>query len=180
MTMRKTLSPRAFLRASLALAAFATGSHVAASPDAADPRFIDPVAIDRAVGEFTGAAIGEVGGARTRADSRLRLAACEGALDVAWHGTTRSSVRVECPGPDGWHIFVATRPAPAAASAALVIARGDPVTVVVRGRGFAVQQSGEALEAGAPGDWIAIRTVARGEPVRARVERPGLAVIPMH
>jgi flagella basal body P-ring formation protein FlgA len=57
---------------------------------------------------------------------------------------------------------------------------------LVRGRGFTVQQSGEAVEGGSIGDWIAVRTdprpgsrgSARGEAIRARIERPGLAVIP--
>lgn len=143
----------------------------------------DPAAIDRAVVAFTGVPIGEVGGARAAADRRLRLAACDSPLDVAWHGTTRSTVRVECAGPSPWRIFVATRGAPQTLRNAPVVARGDAVTVVVRGRGFAVQQTGEAIEAGAIGDWIEVRTAprtrGRADTVRARIERPGLAVIPV-
>jgi flagella basal body P-ring formation protein FlgA len=65
-----------------------------------------------------------------------------------------------------------------AAQAAIAVKRGDPMTVIVRGRGFTVQQAGEAMENGQIGDWIAIRTAKRGEPLRARIERPGLAEIP--
>jgi len=136
-----------------------------------------PATIDRAIEAFTGAAIGEIGGARTATDRRLRLAACDAPLDVSWHGTNRSMVKVECHGSQGWHIFVATTRAPATA-AAPVVSRGDPMTVVVRGRGFSVQQSGEAMASGGIGDWIGIRTARRADPVRARIERPGLAVIP--
>jgi flagella basal body P-ring formation protein FlgA len=142
---------------------------------------IDPAAIDSAVAAFTGAPIGAPGGARTASDPRLRLAACAAPLAVSWHTPTRTAVAVECPGPTAWRIFVAVAAAqgPAAsAAAAPVVKRGDALTVVVRGRGFSVQQAGEAMEAGGLGQWITVRTSRKGEPLRARIERPGLAVIP--
>ncbi|WP_349513460.1 flagella basal body P-ring formation protein FlgA [Erythrobacter sp. NFXS35] len=142
----------------------------------------EPAAIDRAVVAFTGAATGTPGGARAPADPRLQLAACAGPLAVSWHGNTRRSVQVECPGPDTWRVFVAVdgaggsaasnRPAPPA------IKRGDALTIQVRGRGFSVQQQGEAMENGAVGEWIFVRTARKAEALRARIERPGLAVIP--
>lgn len=138
----------------------------------------DPAAIDRAVADFTGAEIGEVGGARMPADRRLRLAPCAQPLETSWHGRAGSTVAVACAGPQSWRIFISVNAARPAAERAPAVKRGDPVTVVVRGRGFTVQQSGEAMESGAVGDWIAVRTTRSAEPVRARVERPGLAVIP--
>ncbi len=143
----------------------------------------DPAAIDRAVTDFTGAAIGAPGGARAPSDPRLRMAACGGALAVSWHTAARTAVQVECPGPTAWRIFVAIAPAqgagPAARTAAApAIKRGDAIMLVVRGRGFSVQQPGEALQAGAVGDWIDVRTSRKSEALRARIERPGLAVIP--
>jgi flagella basal body P-ring formation protein FlgA len=152
------------------------------------PRLTSPAEIDRAVAEFTGARIGEVGGARLPADRRLRLAACAEPLVVGWHGRAQGTVAVECKGPQSWRIFIATRPVHAASEAAMApaVERGDPITVMVRGRGFTVQQSGEAMESGTVGEWIAVRTdprpgsrgSARGEAIRARIERPGLAIIP--
>lgn len=141
--------------------------------------FTDPAAIDQAIAEFTGARIGEIGGARMPADRRLRLAACDAPLGVGWHGRAQTIVKVECPGPDSWRIFVATAPAIPEPESAKVVARGDPITVLVRGRGFSVQQSAEAMEAGAIGDWIAVRTERRADAIRARIERPGLAIIPV-
>lgn len=145
--------------------------------------YINPAAIDRAVEDFTGAGIGEVGGARLPADRRLKLAACDGPLNVKWHGRAQTIVRVDCPNasnsPDGWRIFMATHSAKPAPEIAKVVARGDPITVIVRGRGFSVQQSAEAMEAGAIGDWIAVRTQERADAIRVRIERPGLAVIPV-
>jgi flagella basal body P-ring formation protein FlgA len=157
------------------LAALAAASATQTGETAA---FTDPGEIDRAVSEFTGAAIGEVGGARVPADRRLRLAACSNPLQVAWHGRNRATVQVECPGAQSWRIFVATLAPAQAPQSAPAVDRGDPVTIVIRGRGFTVQQTGEATESGAIGDWIGIRTTSRGEPIRARIERPGLAVIP--
>lgn len=143
----------------------------------------DPAAIDHAVVAFTGAGIGQPGGPRLATDRRLRLAACAAPLAVGWHGAARSTVRVECPGPHSWRIFVAVgaaagAPAAAAKPPAPVVKRGDALTIMVRGRGFSVQQSGEAMENGAVGDWIMVRTARKAEPLHARIERPGLAVIP--
>lgn len=142
----------------------------------------DPAAIDRAVAAFTGAPAGAAGGARVASDPRLRLAPCAAPLAVSWHTPARTAVAVECAGPTAWRIFVAVNPLPGAAgtaaAAAPVVKRGDALTIVVRGRGFSVQQAGEAMEPGGIGDWITVRTSRKGEALRARIERPGLAVIP--
>lgn len=142
----------------------------------------DPAAIDRAVAAFTGAPAGTPGGARAVSDPRLRLAPCAAPLAVSWHTPARTAVAVECAGPTAWRIFVAVSPVAGAGAAAAadapVVKRGDALTVVVRGRGFSVQQAGEAMEPGAIGQWITVRTSRKGEPLRARIERPGLAVIP--
>lgn len=141
--------------------------------------YTDPAAIDRAVVEFTGAAIGEVGGARMPADRRLRLAACAQPLETSWHGTARSTVAVACAGPESWRIFISVTAPKSTPASTPVVSRGDPITVAVRGHGFTVQQAGEAMESGRVGEWIAIRTVRGAEPIRARIERPGLAIIPV-
>jgi flagellar basal body P-ring formation protein FlgA len=147
-------------------------------PEARANGVTDPATIDRAVLDFTGAAIGAPGGARMAADSRLRLTACAQPLAVDWHGAARNAVRVECPGAGGWRIFVALNVPAQAAVPAPLVKRGDALTILIRGRGFSVQQSGEAMEGGAVGDWIEVRTARKAEPLRARIERPGLAVIP--
>ncbi|MCX9148143.1 flagella basal body P-ring formation protein FlgA, partial [Erythrobacter sp. WG] len=116
------------------------------------------------------------------ADPRLQLAPCGGALAVSWHSPARTAVQVACPGPTPWRIFVAIAPAQgtsvAARAGAPSVKRGEAITVMVRGRGFTVQQPGEALEGGAVGDWILVRSNRKAEALRARIERPGLAVIP--
>lgn len=152
-------------------------------PPARAGGFTDPAMIDHAVAQFTGAPAGTPGGARGPADPRLQLAPCGAPLAVSWHAPGRSAVQVECPGPTAWRIFVAIAPAQGAATAgaaraAPAVKRGEAITIVVRGRGFSVQQAGEALEGGAVGDWITVRASRKADPLRARVERPGLAVIP--
>lgn len=140
----------------------------------------DPSTIDRAVATFTGAAVGTPGGARMSSDPRLQLAACGGPLAVSWHSPARTAVVVECAGPAVWRVFVAIAPAqgPAGTRAAAAVKRGEAITILVRGRGFSVQQPGEALTAGAVGEWIEVRTSRKAQSLRARIERPGLAVIP--
>lgn len=150
-------------------------------PAAGARDFTDPAMIDQAVESFTGAATGAPGGARMAADRRLQLAACAGSLAVSWHTAAKTAVQVECPGPAPWRIFVAVSPSAGSAAApreAPAVRRGDAITVMVRGRGFSVQQPGEAMQAGAVGEWIDVRTSRKGEALRARIERPGLAVIP--
>ncbi|MCK0129447.1 flagella basal body P-ring formation protein FlgA [Erythrobacter sp. F6033] len=140
--------------------------------------FTDPAEIDRTVSTFTGAQIGEIGGARSPADRRLRLAHCSAPLSASWHGRNQSTVKVACLDQGGWHVFIATRPQQAAAAKTQIVKRGDPMTILVRGRGFTVQQNGEAMENGTIGEWIGVRTARRATPVQARIERPGLAIIP--
>jgi flagella basal body P-ring formation protein FlgA len=151
------------------------------TPAVAAQGFEDPAAIDRDVGAFTGQPIGAPGGAARPIDRRLRLAACAAPLALSWHGDTRASILVECPDPGGWHVYVATSaPAPGIARqtpAAPVIERGQSVTVALTGDGFSVSQPAEALESGAVGAWIRVRTQAKADPVQAQVVRPGLVEV---
>lgn len=169
----------------LAVAAIAGAALV---PLPASAQTTDPAAIDRAVAGFTGAPIGAPGGARRAADPRLRLARCDEPLALSWHGQARAMVRVACEAARGWQIFVPVKPpAPLAAvpggghgprrEEPVRIRRGDALTVIVRGHGFSVQQAGEAGENGEVGEWIEVVTARGREPVRARIERPGLAII---
>ena len=132
--------------------------------------FVDLGAVERAVIEFAG-------GAATPLDRRLRLAPCTSPLALSWRTPRRETVVVECPDTGGWRLFV-----PVAASAGVaappIINRGDAVTVAVSGPGFSVSQSGEALESGAVGGWIRVKTVG-GQAMRARVVRPGVVSVPL-
>lgn len=155
-----------------------------ASPVAAQtPAFADLARIDRAVAEFTGAAQGQPGGATLPVDRRLRLTPCQAPIALEWNGPRRDSVVVRCPEPGSWRLFVPVNAAGTQGSQAPAILRGEAVTIAISGEGFSVSQPGEALESGAVGSWIRVRTtsagMARGEPKRARVVQPGVVSIPL-
>ena len=137
----------------------------------------DPAAIDRDVAAFTGQPIGAAGGAARPVDRRLRLAACAAPLALSWRGDAHASILVECPDPGGWHIFVAMSGLARTTPAGPVIERGQSVTVAITGDGFSVSQSAEALESGAVGAWIKVRTQAKSDPLQAQVVRPGLVEV---
>lgn len=141
--------------------------------------YADPAAIDAEVARFAGAGIGQPGGAALPVDRGLRLARCPAPLALSWRGVRQDTVIVQCPG--GWRLFVGLAGGGQGALAAPVIAKGDALTIMVRGDGFSVSQGGEALEPGAPGAWIRVRSGEKGgndkSELRARVVRPGLVEI---
>ena len=168
------------MRANLTVASYAIAAGLcAAAAPAVAAGFADPVAIDRAVAQFTGSEIGMPGGARSPVDRRLRLANCPVAFALEWYGRSRDTVLVRCPETGGWRIFVPLTSGAAQAAATSgpdVVARGEAVTITVRGAGFALSRRGEALEAGAVGEWIRVRSADQrnGDPLRAQILRPGL------
>ncbi|HWU03952.1 MAG TPA: flagella basal body P-ring formation protein FlgA [Novosphingobium sp.] len=142
--------------------------------------FVDLAGIDREVAAFTGKSIGQQGGATMPIDRRLRLAACYAPLSLSWQSPRHDIVAVTCPDPGSWHVYVPVR---AAEVGAVAIARGESVSIQVVGEGFSVSQPGEAMDAGAVGDWIRVRGLRdgapRGEPIRARISRPGEVEVPL-
>jgi flagella basal body P-ring formation protein FlgA len=151
---------------------------------AASGGYADLNAIDREVAGFTGAEVGQSGGAATPVDRRLRLRPCGSSLALSWRTVTHDSVVVQCQDPGSWRLFVPVRKPTqgAGASGEPVISRGDAVSIAVTGEGFTVAQPGEAMEAGAIGAWIRVRAVNAKpgvEPMRAQVVRPGLVSLPL-
>ena len=132
----------------------------------------DPGALDFAVAQFTGVPLGQPGGAAQPVDRRLRLAACANPLSLGWYAGRRDTVLVQCPDIGGWRLFVPVLQVAAKGDAVL---RGEAVTIAVGGPGFSVSQPGEAMENGAVGTWIRVKTTTAGaQPLRARIVRPGL------
>lgn len=171
------MKPKALTSFTLRAALLAAGlSWISPQPAHAVSPFADLIAIDREVADFTGKAIGQTGGAMMPVDRRLRLNACMSPLALSWRTNRRDAVLVQCPDPGSWRIFVPVR---AGENAPAAIARGEAVKIAVVGEGFSVSQPGEALDAGAVGDWIRVRTLRSGsnysqnDAVRARITRPG-------
>lgn len=163
---------------------------LAASPAMAQ-NFQSTTLIDKAVAGFTGHAIGEAGGARTAVDTRLKLAACP-LVSLNWRTDSHDSVVVTCTDPQ-WRIFVpvmmSARPVTAATSApttapvvaakaAIVIKRGDPVTVVAGDGAFSVTRDGIATTDAAAGARVLIRVQDGKPPIQAIAVEPGKAMIP--
>ena len=135
--------------------------------------------IDNAVAAFTGQPIGVPGGAAQPVDRRLRLGLCSAPLALSWYGASQTSVLVSCPDAASWRVFVPVVQARRETPAAVAVAKGEGVTIIVAGDGFSVSQPGEALDAGAVGAWIRVRTNAKADPVRARIVRPGQVELPV-
>ncbi len=141
--------------------------------------------LDILIAQFTGASVGEEGGAVQPVDKRLRLTACSSSPDFSWHNEKETTLVARCPDAGGWKIYVPVRQdfaAPAAAPANVVaISRGDAVSIAVIGGGFSVSRPGEALEDGAIGEWISVRPATqerrRAEPIRARILKPGVVTL---
>jgi flagella basal body P-ring formation protein FlgA len=153
----------------------------AASASAADGT-IDHGSLDQAIESFTGSPIGAVGGARAPIDRRLRLAACSDVV-INWRTPRQDTLVLTCRQGPSWKLFVpvvvdggATAKADPGAQG---IARGDAVTVQVKGEGYSVSQGGEAMEDGAVGSWIKIKLPGKGDMLSAEVVRPGLVMLPV-
>ncbi|MEO5492676.1 MAG: flagella basal body P-ring formation protein FlgA [Sphingomonas sp.] len=172
------------IRTTLTLAAI-----VAAAPAAAQS-FQSTTMIDKAVAGFTGRAIGDDGGARTPVDTRLKLAACS-MVTMNWRTPAHDSVVVACPDPE-WRIYVPIRiaapafvaasplapPPPVAAKPAIVIKRGDPVSVSAGNAGFEITRDGIAVNDAAAGQRLLIKVQDGKPPIQAVAVEPGKAVIP--
>ena len=161
---------------------------IAAATPAAAQTFQSTIMIDKAVAGFAGHAIGETGGARTAVDARLKLATSP-MVSLNWRTDSHDSVVVTCSDPQ-WRIFVpmlmpasappaATPTAPvAAAKAAIVIKRGDPVMVVAGEGSFSVTRDGIATTDAAAGARVLIRVQDGKPPIQAIAVEPGKAMIP--
>lgn len=147
---------------------------VASASPALAQGFTDPAAIDREVAAFLGISSTEAGSAFVPVDRRLRLAPCVQPLALGWQGTRRDSVLVQCPG--GWKIYVRTTGQAGSAAQVAAVKRGQAVAVSVRGSGFSVSQSAQALEDGAVGDWVRVR-VGKDSELQAQVTRPGAVTV---
>ena len=140
----------------------------------------DLAAIDREVAAFTGVPLGGAGGAQAQLDRQMRLARCGQPLALDFYGA-RSSVRVVCPDPGSWRVFVPLMQA-RAEEAAAAISRRDLVRVEAGGAGFRISRSGEALEDGRVGAMVRVRIddgSRQGRVIAAEVIEAGRVRVPI-
>ncbi len=146
----------------------------------------DLAALDLRIADYTGAAIGEDGGAAQPLDRRLKLRPCGARVDIAWRSEQRDTLVLQCPDAGGWRLYMPVRPLPVAAAAQtapqIAVQRGDAVTISIAGQGFSISRPGEAMESGAVGDWIQVRPAIpgnrRADILRARITGPGVVTLP--
>ena len=135
----------------------------------------DLKAVDDAVAHFTGKAVSEIGGAMQPVDQRLRLAQCAAPLALSWYGRLQTAVEVRCPQPGGWRIFLpVVMPDQSSSSGGKEgVERGDLVTLTIEGEDFAITRQAEALESGAVGALVRVRTDAKTGSMQAKVTGAG-------
>lgn len=165
----------AFLKIALAGCALANTA-------AAAPQFQDLAAIDAAVVGATGEQIGQVGGAIGPVDRRLKLARCPEPVQV--DPAALGAVAVRC-APLGWRVRITlvapTRPAEpvqkAPEVAEMLVKRGEAVELRVVGAGFQVSGAAVAMDDGARGKTIRVKSPTSKTPVSATVIGPAIVKI---
>ncbi|MBD8677836.1 flagella basal body P-ring formation protein FlgA [Sphingomonas sp. CFBP 13720] len=159
---------------------------------AAAQGFQSTAQLDRAVAQFTGAAIGTEGGAQMPVDSRLRLASCA-MPQFGWLSDRQDAVVIHCMAPV-WKLYVPIRRAvpravvasaavPAAVTAAPakpvpVIRRGDPIMVEAGAAGFAITREGTAMGDAPAGGRLLVRVDPAKPPIQAVAVEAGRAMLP--
>lgn len=167
-------------------AMFAALGLATATPAFSQTPFQDVTLVDRAVEGFTGRAIGTDGGARTRVDARLKLAACP-MVAMSWRTPAHDAVVVACASPE-WRLFIpvqapvatgpANQPAASVAKADVVIKRGDPVTIEAGSRGFSITREGIAMSEASAGGRFLVNVDGAKKPIQAIALETGRATLP--
>lgn len=161
----------------------------AAAPAAAG-HFQSTQLLDTIVSQFTGKQVGELGGARTPVDPRLKLAACA-FPQLSWRTEAQDAVVVRCMAPE-WRVYVpvnavprptAPKPVPAAAAPAPVkvepvIRRGDAITLEAGSAGFSITREGVAMGDAAPGARLMVKVADNKAPIQAVALEQGRARLP--
>lgn len=162
---------------------------LAAAAPAGAGDFQSTAMLDVIVEQFTGKPVGELGGARTAVDARLKLAHCA-APQLDWRTDAHDAVVVRCMAPE-WRIFVpvnaiaqpkpvaeAPVTAPAPVKVEPVIRRGDAVTIEAGAPGFSVTRDGVAMSDAAPGGRLTVKIDEKKPPIQAVAIEQGRAKLP--
>ena len=148
----------------------------------AAPLFQDLSVIDAAIVAQTGQKMGQVGGAIGPVDRRLKLARCPEPVQI--DPAAFGAVAVRC-APLGWRIritLVAPPRVPASAQTQvlapeIIVKRGESVELRVIGDGFQVAGSAVAMEDGALGAGIRVKSPTSKTPVTATIVGPAAVKI---
>lgn len=128
----------------------------------------DVARLESRAAEKLGVAVAEPGGMARPLDRRIRLASCPVAADIA---VSERQVRFACPAK-GWQFTVPRIAEAGSAEQAVMVRRGQPVTVRMTGPGFTVLRSGIVQQDAALGASVAVRLDSKSPPVGAVVSGP--------
>jgi flagellar basal body P-ring formation protein FlgA len=141
-------------------------------------QFQDHTAIDAAIVAATGVATGGNGGAVGPVDRRLKLVNCPVALQA--DPPAMGAIAIRCL-PLGWRIRVpllaSQSPPRVAEMAEILVKRGENVELRASGPGFEVSSTVIAMEDGALGKGIRVKSLTSIVPIVATVAGPALVQI---
>lgn len=138
--------------------------------------FEDTAHLDRQVGAYLNANIGDAGGARAPIDTKLRLKRCPTSVQISH--TNQNSVIVSCAN-SGWRIFVPIsggnlgRTNFSSNKEEFVVRRNQPLTLVVKRPSFSISYSVIAQKNGRVGDFIPVRSSRKSKILMARISGNG-------
>jgi flagellar basal body P-ring formation protein FlgA len=139
-----------------------------AAPLSAQNRLEDLAALDARVSAFVGATA-----TPAPIDKRLKLMRCP--VPALVEPPAFGAVTLRCPAA-GWRLRVAVTETDTHEPRSMpVVRRGTPVALVYDGQGFAVSGTGMALEDGAVGQIIRVKTTPSAAPVSAMIGDDGKA-----
>jgi flagellar basal body P-ring formation protein FlgA len=139
-----------------------------AAPLSAQNRQEDLAALDARVAAFVGATA-----TPAPIDRRLKLMKCP--VPALLEPMAFGAVTLRCPAA-GWRLRVAVTETDMTEHRSIaVVRRGNPVDLIYEGQGFAVSRPGMALEDGAVGQIIRVKTTSSAAPVSAMVGGDGKA-----
>ncbi len=145
----------------------------------------DLAQLEARIAGFLSADTGQPGGLRAPLDQRLRLSLCPAAPELRM-GPMQDHIIISC-APTGWRFTAPLAALPGTSVQATVggvpirnfaaspgaetpiIKKGDRITLIVPGEGFALHSSVTAEEDGTDGGTIRVRTAPKGPVLRARV-----------
>ncbi|QTD56489.1 flagella basal body P-ring formation protein FlgA [Parasphingorhabdus cellanae] len=138
-------------------------------------------ALERQLALFLGKQQGEVGGARSNIDRRLRLNRCTRPIDFQMRG--KGLVVISC-GPSNWRVPVALEQSPnngdPSSRNPLMVKRGQPVLLVIEKDGFMISRQMQADRNGGIGDIIPVRASRKSSPILAEITGQGRVSLPSH
>ncbi len=143
---------------------------------------IEPLtALEQQLALFLGKQEGEVGGARSNIDPRLRLTKCT--QPPMFEMRSKNLVIIKCE-PLNWRIPIAlVQPvvsSQASSRRQMIVRRGQPVLLIIEKNGFMISRQMHADRNGEIGDIIPVRAARRSSPILVEITGQGRVSLPSY